>query len=91
MLFRTFTPPWNLTRLNPKGIPADSPVPVQQADSQLDTNPLNLKAILSFEKQAISPGGKFSESTVQHNPGSLEQPHPPGNAYHAADSTVSVQ
>ena len=40
MFFRTSTPSWNLTRLNPLGIPADSPVSVvQQADTQVDTNP----------------------------------------------------
>ena len=77
MLFRKFTLPWNLTRPNPKGIPADSPVYVQQADTQLDTNPPQFECDTELWKTGISPGGKFSKSIVQHNPGSLEQPPPP--------------
>ena len=65
MLFRTSTPSWNLTRLNPLGIPADSPVSVvQQADTQLDTNPPQFEGDTELWKTGISPGGKFSKSTV---------------------------
>ena len=62
-LFRTSPPLWNLTSAGyPKCIPVDSPVPVQQADAQLDGSPF--KSIAGSMGAGLFPHRAFFFSRI---------------------------